>query len=75
MAQTTKQGARNFSQLSFHSIRHTVVTQLRAAGVVAPDVVRSIVGHASETVERGYFHAPAAARMEGYDFLARQLEK
>ena len=75
IAQTTKQGARNFSQLSFHSIRHAVVTQLRAAGVVAPDVVRSIVGHTSEQVERGYFHAPAAARMEGYRFLANSLSE
>lgn len=73
--QTIKIGTRNFSQLSFHSIRHTVVTHLRAAGVVAPDVVRSIVGHTSEQVERGYFHAPAAARMEGYSFLADSLEK
>lgn len=75
MAQSTKQGARNFSQLSFHSIRHAVVTQLRAAGVVPPDVVRSIVGHASEQVERTYFHAPSDKRLAGYDFLARQLEK
>ena len=66
---------RNFSQLSFHSIRHTVVTQLRSSGVVAPDVVRSIVGHTSEQVERGYFHAPAAARMEGYRFLANSLSE
>lgn len=75
MSQTTKQGARNFSQLSFHSIRHTVVSQLRSAGVVTPDVARSIVGHASETVERGYFHAPADKRMEGYAFLAQSLKK
>ena len=75
IAETTKQGARNFSSLSFHSIRHTVVTQLRSAGVVSPDVARSIVGHASEKVERSYFHAPADKRLEGYAFLAQSLKK
>lgn len=74
IAQTAQSAARSFSQLSFHSIRHTVVTQLRAAGIVAPDVVRSIVGHSSEQVERGYFHAPAEKRMEGYSFLAQSLK-
>lgn len=76
IAQLTRTSAnRNFSQLSFHSIRHTVVTQLRSSGVVAPDVVRSIVGHTSEQVERGYFHAPADKRMEGYRFLANSLSE
>lgn len=59
---------RSIAPLSFHSIRHTAVSQLRAAGVV-PDIARSIVGHNSEQVERAYFHAPAEKLAQAYGTL------
>lgn len=48
---------------SFHSIRHTVVSCLRADGAFTADIVRDAVGHDSEAVERGYFTATQAQRV------------
>ncbi len=50
------------SQKSFHSIRHAVVSCLRADGAFTADVVRDAVGHDSEAVERGYFTATQQQR-------------
>lgn len=44
---------REFSPLSFHSFRHFLTSQLHRAGV-APAVVRDIIGHDSEMVNRIY---------------------
>jgi integrase len=49
---TTK---REVSELSFHSLRHSAVTMLKAAG--ASDVLaREIVGHDSAAISRSYTH-------------------
>ncbi len=46
---------REVSELSFHSLRHSAVTMLKAAG--ASDVLaREIVGHDSAAVSRSYTH-------------------
>jgi integrase len=46
---------REVSELSFHSLRHSAVTMLKAAG--ASDVLaREIVGHESAAVSRSYTH-------------------
>ncbi len=46
---------RQVSELSFHSLRHSAVTMLKAAG--ASDVLaREIVGHDSAAVSRSYTH-------------------
>lgn len=47
--------ARASSTLSFHSLRHTAVTFLKAAGA-SDALAREIVGHESEAVSRGYTH-------------------
>lgn len=59
-----KKGERrhNVSPKSFHSIRHAVVSCLRADASLSADVVRDAVGHDSEAVERGYFTATMEAR-------------
>jgi integrase len=44
---------RAFSPLSFHSFRHYLTSQLHRAGV-APAIVREIIGHESEVVNRIY---------------------
>lgn len=64
---------RPVSPKSFHSIRHTVVTQMRCNPSISADLSREIVGHASEEVERGYFTAPSQAKMDAIDFLAQQI--
>jgi integrase len=54
----TKQGrssAREQSELSFHSLRHSAVTMLKAAGV-SDFIAREIVGHESAAVSRQYTH-------------------
>ena len=54
----TKQGrsqAREASELSFHSLRHSAVTMLKAAGV-SDFITREIVGHESAAVSRQYTH-------------------
>jgi integrase len=54
----TKQGrsqARETSELSFHSLRHSAVTMLKAAGV-SDFIAREIVGHESAAVSRQYTH-------------------
>ena len=56
--EATKQGrsyARELSELSFHSLRHSAVTLLKASGL--SDVfAREIVGHESAAVSRQYTH-------------------
>jgi integrase len=47
--------AREPSEISFHSLRHSAVTLLKASGL--SDVfAREIVGHDSEAVSRQYTH-------------------
>ena len=47
--------AREMSEISFHSLRHSAVTMLKAAGV-SDFIAREIVGHESAAVSRQYTH-------------------
>jgi integrase len=47
--------AREPSEISFHSLRHSAVTMLKAAGV-SDFMAREIVGHESAAVSRQYTH-------------------
>jgi integrase len=47
--------SRQMSELSFHSLRHSAVTMLKAAGV-SDFIAREIVGHESAAVSRQYTH-------------------
>ena len=47
--------AREASEISFHSLRHSAVTMLKAAGV-SDFIAREIVGHDSTAVSRQYTH-------------------
>ena len=47
--------AREASELSFHWLRHSAVTMLKAAGV-SDFIAREIVGHESAAVSRQYTH-------------------
>ena len=48
-------GPREASELSFHSLRHSAVTMLKAAGV-SDYFAREIVGHDSAAISRQYTH-------------------
>ncbi len=60
---------------SFHSIRHTVVSMLRASNLVSPDLARAIVGHDSEEVERAYFTASHDDKLAGLELLQSAIEQ
>jgi integrase len=47
--------ARETSEISFHSLRHSAVTMLKAAGV-SDVLAREIVGHESAAISRRYTH-------------------
>jgi integrase len=56
--EATKQGrsqARETSEISFHSLRHSAVTMLKAAGV-SDFMARELVGHESAAISRQYSH-------------------
>lgn len=55
---------------SFHSIRHSVVSFMRTDNRFTADLVRDIVGHDSEAVERNYYTADLESRKMGLSFLA-----
>jgi integrase len=67
-------------ELVFHSLRHTVVTQLMQAGVEEP-MVKAIVGHAQEGVtqqnyfKRGYKLQQLAAALEKLDYESADTKK
>lgn len=64
---------KRLSPKSFHSIRHTVVTMMRCNPAVSADLVRSIVGHDSEKVERAYFSPSIEAKKAGLSFLEEPI--
>jgi integrase len=50
-----RNAARPVAELSFHSLRHSCVTFLKAAGA-SDALAREIVGHETEAVNRAYTH-------------------
>jgi integrase len=50
-----RSGAREPSEISFHSLRHSAVTMLKASGL-SDFIAREIVGHDSSAVSRQYTH-------------------
>jgi integrase len=54
-------GARTRSEITFHSLRHTATSLLKAAGV-SESVTRDIIGHESAEISRHYTHVEGAAK-------------
>jgi integrase len=48
---------REFTGLSFHSLRHTFVSTLKATGATA-EVAKALVGHSSDEINQVYTHLP-----------------
>ena len=63
---------RHISEISFHSLRKSVVTTGRQTGI-APDVMRSLVGQDSEEIQRLYFTPSDAYLAEQADKIQKQL--
>lgn len=65
---------RGVSQKSFHSIRHAAVTQLRSNNAFSPDIVREVVGHDCEAIERGYFTAELEQKAKALNYLSENAK-
>jgi len=50
-----RDGPREMSQISFHSLRHTATSLMKNAGINA-SVVMDIIGHESEAISAHYTH-------------------
>jgi integrase len=56
------------SDVSYHSLRHTATSLLKAAGV-SESVTRDIIGHESAEVSRHYTHVDDSAKRVAVDKL------
>jgi integrase len=63
---------RERSAVSFHSLRHTATSMLKAAGV-SESVTRDIVGHESAQISRHYTHVEDSAKREALAKLPNLL--
>jgi integrase len=61
---------RKVSELSFHSLRHTLNSWLKKLGVPEA-VVRDIIGHDSELVSRAYTHIDSASKQAAMEKLPK----
>ena len=52
-----RSASRKLNEVSFHSLRHTATSQLKAAGI-SDAIAREFVGHDSEEVSNSYTHIP-----------------
>lgn len=74
MGEEKRGSLHRMSPKSFHSIRHAAVSVLRSNPDFTPDMVRDGVGHSSEQVERGYYHATMTQRARMANALAAAVE-
>lgn len=65
---------RRFSCKSFHSLRHSVVSLLRADSTLSGDVVKHAVGHFSEAVEQRYITLSRTDHERALSVLADKLK-
>lgn len=65
---------RERSAVSFHSLRHTATSLLKAAGV-SESVTRDIIGHESAEISRHYTHVEESAKREALAKLPDVLGK
>jgi integrase len=63
-----RDGARARAEVSFHCLRHTTTSLLKAAGV-AESVARDLIGHDSAHVSQNYTHTSDESRREAIDKL------
>jgi integrase len=60
---TGRSGRRDLTDISFHSLRHTATTLLKAAGV-SDAVAMEFIGHDSKSISRNYTHIETATLKE-----------
>lgn len=69
----TQGKSHHISPKSFHSLRHSAVSILRTNSAFTADLVRDVVGHDSEAIERGYYTADAESKHRAMSYLASQI--
>jgi integrase len=75
-----RDGPRELSPLSFHSLRHTATSLMKNAGINA-SVVMDIIGHESEAISAHYTHVDEETKRAALDklpdvkFKARQKQR
>jgi integrase len=70
-----RDGVRQLSQISFHSLRHTATSLMKNAGINA-SVVMDIIGHESEAISAHYTHIDEVTKRNAIALLPDiQLEK
>lgn len=67
-SKTGRAAAREGAELSFHCLRHSATTFLKAAGV-SDALAREIIGHDSAVVSRGYTHLSTEDLRRGIERL------
>lgn len=63
-----RRAARERTEVSFHSLRHTATSLLKAAGV-SEAVTRDIIGHESAAISRHYTHVEDGAKRTAIELL------
>ena len=67
-AKTGRTGPREVSELSFHSLRHTLTSPMKSAGV-SPAIVQEFVGHDSKAVSQNCTHIDTETLRRAADML------
>ena len=65
-----RDGPRELSQMSFHSLRHTATSLMKNAGINA-SVVMDIIGHESEAISAHYTHVDEDTKRQAIAKLPR----
>jgi len=65
-----RDGRRELSQISFHSLRHTATSLMKNAGINA-SVVMDIIGHESEAISAHYTHIDEDTKRQAIAKLPR----
>ena len=65
---TGRDGKRERSSLSFHSLRHTATSMLKEAGA-SEAVTRDIIGHESAEISRHYTHVDEKSKRAALNLL------
>jgi integrase len=65
---TGRNGRREISEISFHSLRHTATSFMKSAGISSA-IVQDIIGHESEAISAHYTHIDEAAKRTALEKL------
>jgi integrase len=68
-----RDGRRQQSQISFHSLRHTATSLMKNAGISSA-IVQDIIGHESEVISANYTHIDEEAKRKALSAMPNVFE-